>query len=283
MNLLLLALIPPVGALVVVFWILFWTAFTHLRWTRFYRQAGEEPPALDNQGWPRFYLRTLKAAITLIWWTVSHLFQNGLRCPPGKLTGPPVLCVHGFHKTGSCMWGLRRLLEARGRPTRSVFLGEPYRSAEIYAKSLTRAMRDLILQFEGKGIDVVAHSMGGLITRKVLAEDPELAAHVRRIVTLGSPHHGTGLLSWIRFGPVYQMMSLDSKFIRELPDFRASAPDATVTTVATEQDLVVYPLSTCFLPGSRTVTLNGLGHMGLLTESEAFEVVTEALPPMEQS
>ena len=54
MNLLLLALIPPVGALVVVFWILFWTAFTHLRWTRFYRQAGEEPPALDNQGWPRF-------------------------------------------------------------------------------------------------------------------------------------------------------------------------------------------------------------------------------------
>jgi pimeloyl-ACP methyl ester carboxylesterase len=279
MNPLLLALIPPVGALVVVFWILFSTAFTHLRWSHFYRRAGEEPPSLDPHGWPWFYFRTLRAAVTLIWWTFAHMFQNGLRCPAGELTGPPVLCVHGFHMTGSCMWGLRRLLEGRGRPTRSVFLGEPYRSAEVYAEALARAMRDLVREFESRGIDIVAHSMGGLITRKVLADDPELAVHVRRIVTLGSPHHGTGLLSWIRFGPVYQMMSLESKFIRELPDFRTSTPAATVTTVATKQDLVVYPLSTCFLPGSRTVTLNGLGHMGLLTEPEAFAVVTEALPP----
>jgi len=140
-------------------------------------------------------------------------------------------------------------------------------------------MRDLRSQFRGQDFDVVTHSMGGLITRKVLADDPELAASTRRIVTLGSPHHGTGLLSLIRFGPVYRMMSFDSEFIRKLPDFRTSAPGAAVTTVATEEDLIVYPVSTCFLSGSRQVTLSGLGHLGLLTEPEVFEVITQALPP----
>ena len=279
MNPLLLLLVPPLAALAVLGWILSWTTFTHLRWTHFYHRIGEEPPPLDGQGWPRFYLRTMRASVVLLWWLFLHLFQNGLRPPVGKMTGPPVLCVHGFHMTGSCMWGIRRYLEARGRPTRSVFLGEPYRSAGVYAKSLTRAMRDLQRQFNGEGIDVVAHSMGGLITRKVLADDPALAADVGRIVTLGSPHHGTGLLSWIRFGPVYEMMSLDSDFIKELPDFQTSAPSAEVTTVATEQDLIVYPVATCYLRGSRQVTLNGIGHLGLLTEPEVMGLVAEALTP----
>ena len=283
MNPFLLLLLPPLTALVMVGWILFWTAFTHLRWRRFYRRRDREPPPLDSGDWLRFYLRTLGAALELIWWACVHLFQNDLRRPPRGTTGPPVLCVHGFHMTGSCMWGIRRRLEELGRPTQSVFLGEPYRSADLYAKALARAMRDLQRSFEGEGFDVVAHSMGGLITRKVLAEEPALATDARRIVTLGSPHHGTGLLSWIRFGPVYEMMSLESEFIRNLPDFRVSAPNAVVTTVATEQDLIVYPLDTCFLPGSREVTLNGLGHLGLLTDPEAIEVVAEALPPTSAS
>lgn len=279
MNPLLLLLIPPLVALLISGWILFWTALTHLRWAHFFRRAGEEPPALDSGGWPRFYLRTLGAALEILWWGLLHLFQDGLRRPSGETTGPPVICVHGFHMTGSCMWGIRRRLENRGRPTRSVFLGSPYQSAEVYAKPLARVMRDLRSQFRGQGLDIVAHSMGGLITRKVLADDPELAASARRIVTLGSPHHGTGLLSLIRFGPVYQMMSLESEFIRQLPDFRQSAPGAVVTTVATEQDLIVYPVSTCFLPGSRQITFKGFGHLGLLTEPEVCDLITEALPP----
>ena len=280
MNPLLLVLIPPLGALLIAGWILFWTVISQLRWRHFYRRIGEESPSLGSLGWLHFYFRSLVAALEIIGWTFVHLFQDGLRRPSGPQTGPPVLCVHGFHMTGSCMWGIRRHLETRGRPTRAVFLGSPYQSAEVYAEPLARAIRDLQLQFRGEGFDVVAHSMGGLITRKVLAENPPLAAGARRIVTLGSPHHGTGLLSWIRFGPVYQMMSLESDFVRELPDFRASAGQSQQPDRLAEQDLVVYPVSSCHLPDSREVTLDGLGHLGLLTEPEALAVVTEALPPI---
>ncbi len=279
MTPLLLLLIPPLAALLIAGWILFWTGFTHVRWIHFYRRVDEEPPPLSPDGWWRFYFRTVGAAFVIIGWGFLHMFQDRLRRPSGNITGPPVLCVHGFHMTGSCMWGIRRLLESHGRPTRSVFLGAPYQSAEVYAKPLADAMWDLQLQFRGEGYDIVAHSMGGLITRKVLADDPELAAGVHRIVTLGSPHHGTGLLSWLRFGPVYQMMSRESDFIRGLADFQESAPGAEVTTVATEHDLVVYPVSTCRLSGSREINLRGIGHLGLLMAADVLDVITEALPP----
>ena len=279
MRVFLLLLIPAGATLVIVGSILFWTGFTHFRWHRFYQDSGREPPPLSRGGWPHFYLRTLRAALEITWWTLAHIFQNRLRLPAGKDTGPPVLCVHGFHMTGACMWGIRRRLEAHGRPTRAVFLGEPYRGADVYAAALSRAMRELVARSEDGRFDVVAHSMGGLITRKVLADVPQLAEHTRCVVTLGSPHHGTGLLSWIRFGPVYRMMSLESEFIRNLPSLRESAPNAEVTTVATKQDLVVYPTDTCFLPGARQITLNGLGHIGLLTEPEALGIVVDALPP----
>src|SRR5205823_7610275 len=40
-------------------------------------------------------------------------------------------------------------------------------------------------------IHIIAHSMGGLDARKVLAEDPELAGRVSCLTTIGTPHHGT--------------------------------------------------------------------------------------------
>jgi len=38
-------------------------------------------------------------------------------------------------------------------------------------------------------------------------------------------------------------------------------------------------VATCYLRGSRQVTLNGIGHLGLLTEPEVMGLVAEALTP----
>jgi pimeloyl-ACP methyl ester carboxylesterase len=272
-----LTLIVAASPLVVAVWIACWTAFTHVRWALYYRRQDFKPRPLGGRGWVRFYLRTIGSAYIIVWWGLRAMFRDRLRYPAGARSGRPVLCVHGFHMNSTCMWGIRRHLESQGRPTRSVFLGAPYQKAEIYAGPLSRAMHELALQFPEEGFDVVAHSMGGLIVRLALARDPELAGKMHRIVTLGTPHHGTSLLRWFRFGPVFQMMSRDSRFIRELPDLDTSAPTAAVTTVATEHDLVVYPLSTCHLPGSRAVNLSGIGHLGLLMTPVTLETITSAL------
>jgi pimeloyl-ACP methyl ester carboxylesterase len=189
-----LTLIVAASPLVVAVWIACWTAFTHVRWALYYRRQDFKPRPLGGRGWVRFYLRTIGSAYIIVWWGLRAMFRDRLRYPAGARSGRPVLCVHGFHMNSTCMWGIRRHLESQGRPTRSVFLGAPYQKAEIYAGPLSRAMHELALQFPEEGFDVVAHSMGGLIVRLALARDPELAGKMHRIVTLGTPHHGTSLL-----------------------------------------------------------------------------------------
>lgn len=272
-----LVLIVAASPLLVAVWIGCWTAFTHFRWALYHWRQDSKPSPLGVRGWVRFYLLTIGSAYIIVWWGLWAMFRDRLQFPAGERRGRPVLCVHGFHMNSTCMWGIRRHLERLGRPTRSVFLGAPYQKAEVYARPLSRVMHELAVQFPEEGFDVVAHSMGGLIVRLALAEDSEVASKIHRIVTLGTPHQGTSLLRWFRFGPVFQMMNRESRFIRDLPDLRTSAPAAAVTTVATEHDLVVYPVSTCHLPGSRAVKLSGIGHLGLLMAPLTLETITRAL------
>jgi len=40
---------------------------------------------------------------------------------------------------------------------------------------------------------LVAHSLGGLVVREALREDPGLIPHIAKVITLNSPHSGTGI------------------------------------------------------------------------------------------
>ncbi len=258
-------------------WLVGWVSLAQIRYISYHRRQGLTLPCLGPGGWVIFYVRMLAAIVTLTWWFFRGMAQDGLRRPTAGKPGKPVLCVHGFHMNGTCMWGLRRDLERRGRPTRALFLGWPYRPAASYAETLAPVMIAMQAAFPEEGFDIVAHSMGGLIVRMVLAERPELAGAVGRIVTLGTPHHGTAFLRTIRHGPVYDMMSRESSFLAELPDFRQTVPDADVVTVAAVPDLVVYPVDTNHLAGARAFNLRREGHSSLLTHPPAVELVAQMI------
>jgi triacylglycerol lipase len=66
-----------------------------------------------------------------------------------------------------------------------------------FAGSLSQRAGDLrdrlerILAGGAPSVHIIAHSMGGLDARMVLADHPELAARVSCLTTIGTPHHGT--------------------------------------------------------------------------------------------
>ncbi|MCO4746135.1 MAG: hypothetical protein KC912_15165 [Proteobacteria bacterium] len=203
------------------------------------------------------------------------LGRSGLRVPDQPV-GRPVLCVHGITQNGTNMWGVRMELEARGRPTLAVHLGRPFQRLDGYVPRLVHGLEVLLDLHES--VDVVCHSMGGVILRKALAARPDLAERIYRITTLGSPHAGTHAargLEWVAHD--VRGLAKNSAELEALPSFAELAPQALVTTVSAEWDVIVYPIEHAHLPGTRELRIPEIGHCGLITDKRALKAVGDSL------
>ena len=62
-------------------------------------------------------------------------------------------------------------------------------------KVRSRELREQIIGHFGAGpgqqLIIIAHSMGGLDTRQMLTDHPDLAQHVRSVTCIATPHHGS--------------------------------------------------------------------------------------------
>jgi hypothetical protein len=109
-------------------------------------------------------------------------------------------------------------------------------------------------------VHVVGHSLGGFALRvwhDLLGGDDALVAGV----TLGSPHHGLSFMRLPSAPRSLRELRPDSELHRELA---ASAVDHDHwVSLAGARDRIV-PARYCELPGATNVTLDHLGHMGLL-------------------
>ncbi|MEZ4239089.1 MAG: alpha/beta hydrolase [Myxococcota bacterium] len=144
-----------------------------------------------------------------------------------------------------------------------------------YAARLERALEALVrAQPE---IDVVCHSMGGIVLRMVLQRRPDLAEHVHTVVTLGSPHHGTAAARGMLLLPEPVALARGSWLLGDLPHLPALLPGRRVVGVAGEDDAIVYPVATTDEPGAEHVVLPHRGHMSLLVDPAVHEVVLRAL------
>lgn len=273
----LLLLLP---ALVVV-WQLALAIFllvTHARYRMYCRHKGVEAPIQGAELLAYLY-REHRAISTLQWWRWTRSFTDGVRfgASPHR-DARPVVLTHGFTQNGSNMWGYRVALEARGRPTTAASLGLPLRKIPAYCPPLSIAIRQaLMVHGEELGVDVVCHSMGGLVLRQLLVDEPDLRPHIRNVVTVGSPHQGTAAARGFVPFPDAGQMRRHSSYLRALPTLGELVPHATHHCVAAEMDYVVYPLESSLEEGARHVVLREPGHGGMLTSRKAIAAVVECV------
>ncbi|MEQ1567030.1 MAG: alpha/beta fold hydrolase [Myxococcota bacterium] len=264
----LLAVVAPVAAL---------GAWMHHQRMLSYHQHKGTSPTTRFSTWVAAETRS---ATRLGWWHLRAFGRDGLRIPDGS-TRRTVVCVHGYSQNASNFHGLRQSLERAGYPTVGLSLGYLLAPMTWYAHRLEQKL-DAQLERDGaQAIDVVAHSMGGVVLRMVLARRPDLRERIGTVITLGSPHRGTAAARGIPLLPEVRALKRRSKLLAELPQLPEMLPRARLVSIAGTADTVVYPLDTALVPGTHHVVLPGVGHAGLLASEVAWEAVRKALDAAE--
>ena len=166
----------------------------------------------------------------------------------------PVVLVPGYGGSAKALAGLASYLSAEGRQVSVLDLpgngtGDLRESAEALADAV-----DGLLDDGAPSVDLVGYSAGGEIVRWYVAELAG-APHVRRVVTLGSPHHGTDLAAAaVRLAggacpEACRQLAPDSDLLREL-NRDETPPGPLWTALWTEDDRTVVPADSGTLEGA---------------------------------
>ncbi|MBK3645260.1 MULTISPECIES: alpha/beta fold hydrolase [Streptomyces] len=195
-------------------------------------------------------------------------------------TRPPVVLLHGFIDNRSVFVLLRRSLVQSGRQQVESLNYSPLtcdiRSA---AELLGRHIEEICERTGSDRVDVVGHSLGGLIARyyvQRLGGD----SRVRTLVTLGTPHSGTSVVPLANAHPIVRQMRPGSELIEEL---KRPAPGCRTHFISFWSDLdhLMSPLETACIDHpdlmAQNVQVSGVGHLALPVHPAVATGIRQAL------
>ena len=194
---------------------------------------------------------------------------------------PPVLIIHGFLGTRGSMYMLERRLVQDGFVCVSFNLGTlNVRDIRRSAFLIHRKIERILAQTPSQRIDIIGHSMGGLIGLYYVKKLGG-SARVRKLIMLGTPVRGTwialaGVLTLGLWSTSSWQLLPRSRFLDELAQ-GPMPPGVEVTTIAAARDWVV-PLPTTRLTGASAATVP-LGHSSLVLSEDVYRRIIHTLRP----
>jgi pimeloyl-ACP methyl ester carboxylesterase len=185
-----------------------------------------------------------------LWLATRHRY--GARPFDANVPHPtPVVFVHGFFGDRSNFRAIEHALAERGRTNVTYF---EYLPRLDWPRLATRLGRTVAAVRDATGVrrvDVVGHSLGGLVARYLVDMHPGMP--VRRLVTLGAPYFGSPLPA------------------NELAVFGTHDPIVPVPHPE------YGPHAPHLRPGGRAVVVPECGHWGLLVHDHVIREVTRFL------
>ncbi|MBN1802960.1 MAG: triacylglycerol lipase [Candidatus Lokiarchaeota archaeon] len=191
-------------------------------------------------------------------------------------TRNPIIFVHGLMGSASNWNTMMSWFRSAGYPSNYLYaFTYSLPSSQSSGINVVNAQQlsgwvDYVLSVTGASeVDIIGHSMGGLSSRyyiKFLGG----ASKVDDYVSLGTPQHGT-ILTW------YGDMRIGSAFLLTLNSGDETPSGVDWTTVRTANDELVQPVSTATLTGADNNLISGVGHIGLLTSTQAYSIAYSAV------
>lgn len=238
--------------------------------------GGAAPPGcrLGPLAWLRLLGREFCASMLASSW---HMVRSGpARIHPGS-DRSPVLLLHGYGASAGYWAHLAPLLDAAAISHASLDLVPAVAAIDAYVPLVEDAVARLCAATGATRVTVVAHSMGGLVARAWMRAHG--TRRLARLVTLGTPHHGTALARFGLGANAAQMRgdtgAIDgaSPWLRALAAGEDAATRVRITSLYTHHDNIVSPQRSCQLPGARNIGFKGVGHVALGSDARVLAAV----------
>jgi predicted alpha/beta hydrolase family esterase len=196
----------------------------------------------------------------------------GGRMGEGRRGGRPVVFVHGYGQNRGCFRWLAGRMNEQGSGPLFGFNYPWFLSLDECARRLGREIQRIRRRTGSEEVDLVCHSMGGLVALEYLRQSG-VASWVRRCVTIASPHGG---VPW--GGPIPgqcgQQIRCGSEYLKRVGHLPVSTPTLSIFST---HDNVVHPPTTSSLArrGGHDLCLPAGGHLSVLfSEDVARHVIS---------
>lgn len=181
----------------------------------------------------------------------------------GRRDGTPIVLVHGYMQNRVGFLGLARALRKRGLGPIYAINYPWFASLTGNAARLDRFIARVCAETKKDAVDLVCHSMGGLVAMEMMrSEARKDALKVRRVVTIATPHAGV-----VWKGPMIGVGASNLRRGSKLLDAHATYSIAVpCLSIYSTHDNVVHPKETSSLVkrGGKDYEVEGASHLAIL-------------------
>lgn len=233
-----------------------------------WRYRSPTPPAhrLNWRQACRLFLGEFKATMTASSWTMPFrgFTKRAARLPAAL----PVLLIHGYGCNSGYWHSMSKALVRANISHYGIDLEPVAAGIDDYVPMINAAIQRICLETGSAQVILVAHSMGGLAARAYLRRHG--SDRVAKIITLGTPHRGTGLarfgiglntaqMRWI----VENEEGLCSEWLRKLEEQEDTSSHWLFVSLYSHQDNIISPQTSSHLAGAKNIAFHGIGHVAL--------------------
>ena len=233
-----------------------------------------ETPEHYRIGWweaVRLLAGEFRATMTASSWTMP--FRTFSTCAARHPEGLPVLLIHGYGCNSGYWHAMSKSLMKANITHHAVDLEPVIGGIDEYVPTVHAAVENLCRETGHDRVVIVAHSMGGLVARAYLRDHG--TRRVAKVITLGTPHHGTGLAHFGVGLNTHQMRwtateqeGVASEWLRALKAAEDPAAYRLFVSIYSHHDNIISPQTSSHLPGAKNIELHAIGHVALALDPE---------------
>ena len=188
-------------------------------------------------------------------------------------TQNPIILIHGYMMRGLVMYPIKKRLNKDGYKNIYLFTySPPWKSIDDFSFQLKDKIESVKKETGAENVDLICHSMGGLIALNYI-NNLDGTKNINRLIALGTPFGGSKLWSF-SIGRCGKEMKPGSEFLKKL---NVSPAGIKATAIYTTFDEMVIPYEYSKLEGADNIEMNYIGHVGLLFDKRAYKIIREVL------